>query len=200
MAGSDGGDHVSVFRLELVPSDGPHERHPDDFYATPGWAVRAILPYLPHVSAFDPCAGDGAIVAEMCDAGWSCAGVELDFVRASVALDKRGVEIVCGDGLARISDPDVALPLVVMNPPYRCADEWVRKAVNYGRTVAALLRLNFLGTQGRAELFAAVGIPDTYVLSKRPSFLANGATEATEYAWFVWGPGRGGRIQRLEVP
>ena len=32
-----------------------------DFYATPAWCTRAILPHLPVTSVLDPCAGDGAI-------------------------------------------------------------------------------------------------------------------------------------------
>jgi hypothetical protein len=38
---------------------------------------------------------------------------------------------------------------------------------------------------------------DVYVLSKRPSFSGNGKTDATAYAWFLFGPGRGGRWQVL---
>jgi hypothetical protein len=36
------------------------------------------------------------------------------------------------------------------------------------------------------------------VLPKRPSF-TGGGTDATEYAWMVWGPTRTGRLRILEV-
>ncbi len=66
------------------------------------------------------------------------------------------------------------------------------------RTVAALLRLGFLASATRKNLFATVGIPDVYVLAHRPSFTGNGKTDGADYAWCVWGPGLGGRVQRLE--
>ncbi len=41
---------------------------------------------------------------------------------------------------------------------------------------------------------------DVFVLSRRPSFLGNGMTDSSAYAWFVWGPGRGGRWSLLKTP
>lgn len=187
MAGSDGGDDVSA-------PENVHVRHPDDFYATPAWVTRAVLPLLPAGPCVDPCAGDGAIVEEIAKSGRQAEGVELDPIRALKCS-----RVVQGDGLERLAGYPNDWH-VVMNPPYKAAEEWVRAAVQPGRTVAALLRLGFLASSGRAGLFVAVGIPDVYVLSRRPSFTGNGKTDGTDYAWFVWGPGRGGRIQRLEVP
>lgn len=39
---------------------------------------------------------------------------------------------------------------------------------------------------------------DVFVLPRRPSF-TGGGTDATEYAWFVWGPGRGNRWYVLTI-
>ncbi len=177
-------------------ADG-HVRHPEDFYATPPWVVDAILPHLPDGVACDPCAGDGAIVAAIVGAGRHCYGIEISAERVVDARAKRGVTLTHGDGLTgheRFKDP-----LIVMNPPYKAAEEWVRAMVQPGRTVAALLRLGFLASASRKALFAEAGMPDVYVLSKRPSF-TGGGTDSADYAWMVWGPGRVGRVQRLEVP
>jgi hypothetical protein len=64
-------------------------------------------------------------------------------------------------------------------------------------TAAFLLRLNWLGGQARAAWHRANPC-DVYVLPRRPSFTGKG-TDATEYAWMVWGTGRGGRWSVLEV-
>ena len=43
-------------------------RHADDFYSTPAWATRAILPHLRPVqsrSVLEPACGDGAIAKEL---------------------------------------------------------------------------------------------------------------------------------------
>ena len=49
------------------------ERNPRDFYRTPESAVLPSLPHLPPKTTFDePCAGDGALVDILNDAGHFC--------------------------------------------------------------------------------------------------------------------------------
>lgn len=81
--------------------------------------------------------------------------------------------------------------LIITNPPYSIAEEYVHKALgqleSYGQLVL-LLRLGFLESIGRWErLWAIAGMRPTsvYVLCRRPSFTGQG-TDATAYAWFVW--------------
>lgn len=66
--------------------------------------------------------------------------------------------------------------------------------------MAILLRLNFLGTEGRSA-FMREHAPDVYVLPNRPSFTGT-KTDSIEYVWFVW-PGarrrRSGKMQVLDV-
>jgi hypothetical protein len=173
------------------------ERLPDDFYQTPAWCVRAILPHLTGVSAvLDPCCGNGAILDVVADE-WKCitTGIELDPVREVNHLATRG------DAL-RMRWPEAT---VITNPPYSLAFEFVCKSIFTDddpplvsrRESAFLLRLNWLGSMKRYA-FHRIMPADLYVLPRRPSF-AHGGTDATEYAWFVWGPHRGGRWQILEV-
>lgn len=160
-----------------------------DFYETPTPAVEAILPYLPcAVDVLDPCAGRGAIlsVLEKRGIGPSVRGFEIDpshGPRANVGLR---------DALALDSWGGPAL--VVMNPPFVLALEFVERAlveVRRGGTVAALLRLGFLESAKRVA-FHGAHPSDVYVLARRPSF-TGGRTDNAAYAWFLWGPGRGGR-------
>lgn len=49
------------------------ERVPRDFYPTPREAVLPLLPHLTHGDSFiEPCAGDGALVYHLEEAGMSC--------------------------------------------------------------------------------------------------------------------------------
>lgn len=172
-----------------------------DFYETPAWCVRALLPHLPACSrVLDPCVGKGAILSAL---GWPPRswGIELDPALAAVASES--CPVVVRDALA--PDPwllDVAegnAQLVVMNPPYLFAEDFVERAlaeVAPGGTVAALLRLGFLEGQARAS-FHREHPADVLVLSRRPSFTRRG-TDASAYGWFVYGPGRGGRWQLLD--
>ncbi len=175
-------------------------RHPDDFYATPPWVTRAILPHLPRVSVvLDPCCGEGAILDVFAERGAGggvvdLRGIELDATRALAA--RSGASVVCADALAMRWRP---AQLVVMNPPFSLASEFVAKALTdgCGVTVAAFLRLAFMESQGRAD-FHRKHPSDVYVLSQRPSFTPDGKTDQWAYGWFVWGPGRGGRWSILD--
>ena len=78
-----------------------------------------------------------------------------------------------------------------MNPPYRQAADFVRKALECSESdakVCALLRLNFLGSSRKRIDLVGPGscLKAVHVLSRRPSFTGDGKTDACEYAWFVW--------------
>jgi len=182
-------------------------RDPNDFYGTPEWCVRALFKHIIPWAAqsgemvVEPSAGDGAIVRAMLNVGIGArriAAVEQDG-RHHQALADLGVCVVGGDTLS-LTYSNVGL--VVMNPPYRKAREHVEHALQqvYGKagTVAALLRLGFLGSKRRIS-FWKQHPADVFVLPERPSFTTDGKTDASEYAWFVWGPGRGGKWQVLDL-
>lgn len=170
-----------------------------DFFATPAWCVRAILAHIPSGDVLDPCAGDGSILAtvnyEHPDGRQN--GYELDPVRASVARE-RGLGIETRDALAveawRSAD------VILMNPPFRLAEEFVRRALAEARSntwVVALLRLNWLAGMKRAK-FHRDHPSNVYVLPRRPSFTGKG-TDACDYGWFVWRRYSGGQWQILAV-
>jgi hypothetical protein len=107
----------------------------------------------------------------------------------------------CGDALSGELDSEWYQPdTVIMNPPFSLGLSFVEYALSHtrrGATIVALLRLAFLEGQGRAELHRKHP-SDVYVLPKRPSFTGKG-TDSSAYGWFVWGPGRGGRWQVLDI-
>lgn len=223
------------------------ERQADDFYATPYWVTRAILPKLRPNAVLDPFAGEGAIL-DVVQSTWGSRtlGIELDLGRQVIANKKHTVWH--GDSLQDKWDltPFQYIPSVVTNPAYCIAMEAILRALKYASTIdvheraelAFLLRINFLGAQKRAE-FHKKHPADVYVLPRRPNFvlaiackppkgcgwadvipynpdgtlcrprpekcpscngsLSASSSDATEYAWFVWGPGRGGRWEILDV-
>lgn len=163
-----------------------------DLYETPEWVTRAIVHELPPACtpALDPCAGRGAILRVLRNEGYHVHGIELD---PGCAREVHGLKIGCAVGDALVNDW-VSPPLVVMNPPFNRAAEFVHRALMqraHGGSVFALLRLGFLESKARRE-FHEAHPSDVFVLAKRPSFV-NGRTDASAYAWFAWGPGRGGR-------
>jgi hypothetical protein len=188
-------------------------REKDDFYETPEWCTRAILPHLaplPDVMhmVLEPAAGNGAIARVLLGSGPVLPNrlvmIEVDDARAaecSAVGDCHAADFlewarrpIIGDACFDCFD------LVITNPPYRLAVEFVRASLGLirpGGEVAMLLRLNWLASQRRAA-FHRTHPSDVYVLPRRPSFV-RGTTDATDYGWFVWGPGRGNRWSILDL-
>lgn len=48
------------------------DRKPRDFYPTPKAAVAPLIPHLGRVRFVEPCAGDGALIDHLSDAGLTC--------------------------------------------------------------------------------------------------------------------------------
>jgi hypothetical protein len=184
-------------------------RNKDDFYETPEWCTRAILPHLKPGPVLDPCCGEGAILDVVNDE-WALAGnqrvtvdtigIEIDRARWATAT-RTGHHVFHRDALAPEKwDLPHTKCQVITNPPYSLAMEFILRAAievpNQDR--AFLLRLNFLGSQKRAKWLRG-NTPDVFVLPKRPSFTPDKKTDATEYAWMIWGPGRRGVVKILEI-
>lgn len=169
----------------------------DDYYRTPDWATRLILPHLHWFAVktvLDPAAGDGAIMNVVrsyalttrhipSDIVHGVQGIEIDDHRASRSLSR------CEDALrADWERPDI----VIANPPYSLALEFCEKAlaeVRPGGDVAVLLRLAMICGQERRE-FWQNHKADMYPLAKRPSF--------TDY--LRWNKAMGGSACKQHVP
>lgn len=158
-------------------------RRKDDHYVTPAWCVEALWPVLGAFgTCLDPCAGEGRILLTLQERASSPVyrGIEIDEERATICATQNGIGCVVGDALTvrgrECSDPWTVpgtyqpYDLIVMNPPYSLALEFVQAALaSKAKEVAVLLRLNFLGSQERAK-FWRENPCDVYVLPKRPSF------------------------------
>jgi hypothetical protein len=152
---------------------------PNDFYPTPPHATRALLAVEQFGSTvWEPACGDGAISRVLRAEGYRVISSDLvnrgygevaDFFRS-----RRNVESI------------------VTNPPYKLAEEFVRRALDVTSfKVAMLLRLSFLESQGRYSLFQETPLESVYVFSRRLSLhrgmiVTGRSTGAFPYAWYVW--------------
>lgn len=83
---------------------------------------------------------------------------------------------------------------IVTNPPYKYAQEFVEYALNKvdeGRKVCMFLKVLFLESQSRKELFTQHPPRTIYISSSRINCAKNGDfktynSSAIAYAWFVW--------------
>lgn len=163
------------------------ERMPQDFYETPAWCVHRLFEVInPSTDAriLEPCAGTGAIIEAAPHLNWHA--IEIDRQRVG-QIPLSQMRVIKGDFLKM--DVPEGFDWVVTNPPYSQAEAFISKCLSIATNVVMLLRLNFLGSQHRCEMFHHMwGVPAVYVLPNRPSFIG-GKTDATEYAWFHWHKG-----------
>lgn len=170
-------------------------RRKNDFYETPAWVVDAILPWLPLDSAhlvLDAGSGRGVIAAAIAakHPKLEIIGVEKqpELVAEARQLGLYAAEFVEGD-FEKWEPPTGSPDVIIMNPPYSRALEFVKRAmaiVKRGGTIAALLRAGFVESKQRYD-FHIKHRSDFHPLSTRPSF-TGGGTDMAAYAWFVWGP------------
>ena len=89
---------------------------------------------------------------------------------------------------------------IITNPPYKFAKEFVEHAlslVDDGHKVAMFLKLTFLESKSRKELFKKYPFKTLYVSSSRLQCAKNGDFEtcnkgtgtAIAYGWYVWEKG-----------
>lgn len=87
-------------------------------------------------------------------------------------------------------------PLIIGNPPYSKAQEFIEKSLSLlapDSYLIQFLRLGFAGSQKRASFFRSFPPYHIRIFSKRPSFTGNGKTDrGQEYALFVWKSAKGG--------
>ncbi|MCZ7595646.1 MAG: hypothetical protein M5U16_12670 [Hyphomicrobium sp.] len=154
--------------------DGP------DFFPTPAWATYALLDNEPFRGGIWECAcGDGAMARILETASRKVISSDL----YDRGFGESGHNFI---GSRRTADN------IVTNPPYNCAEAFVKTgAVQAKRKFALLLRLAFLEGANRSNtIFSKLPPARVWVFSERITFYPKGAerkgTGTTAYAWFVW--------------
>lgn len=169
-----------------------------DFYPTPSCMVRKILDeglFMPHrdkssLSILDPCCGRYAIGNVLREYGYD-----------------RITETDLMYGYDFLSDEPSALrhwDVVVMNPPFKLFDQFVRKALSFADTVWCIGKLNFFGAHSRNvdglwKDLAWVYPFDRMIAFDKPE--TDGLVECGMMVtgWFVWEKGHAEGFPRVRV-
>lgn len=192
-----------------------------DFYVTPEQPIKDFLnKFLSIEKGFnnmtailDPSAGGNEKYDMPYPKVLKEIGFDLIFTMDIREDSKAGYK---GDYL--ISNQNFTPEIVITNPPFNLAVDFVKKAlqdVSDGGFVIMFLRLNFLGTQGRYDFWQENLPKYCFVHSERPSFFPEditlpvfnkkknewedktykkGSTDSCEYAHFVWQKGYEGKF------
>ena len=186
--------------MVLSATNRSNVRRPQDFYSTPLDSILPVLDYLDipdKAEILDPCGGHGSIIKalinykimkkinECKDCDWQIDTVEIREEEEEI------LSTICRT--AKIGDflkSDMGkYDLVISNPPYSLAQEFIDKGLeclNENGKLVYLLRTNFLESKKRFQWWQDKLPSGIYVLHARPSFTGSGKTDATSYAWFVW--------------
>lgn len=182
-----------------------------EFYPTPREAIESLIDSpliaLPGGHWIDPCVGSGRIPsvinAARSDIDWTLAEIDNRHAPAlrSVVRDGRDVLLPFGDFVTSPWPCVDRAAVLVMNPPFSHALDFVRAGFSRAEIVVMLQRTNWIAPT-RADWLRR-HMPDVYQLPKRPSFTGDGKTDAAEYSWFVWPtrePRRCGVVAMLDNP
>ena len=152
-----------------------YKRIKDDNYPTPSWVTQAVIPHLPKPPCliWEPAAGSGKIVNVLTAAGYT---VDATDIRIASGLDFLDVpKGKCCD-------------VILTNPPYSLAEEFILHALALAPYVAMLLRTDFDHAKTRYNLFAnCSAFAKKVVLTKRIRWI-EGSTGSPSYnhAWYLW--------------
>ena len=180
--------------MPIITTDKPlRKRSRSDFYPTPHGMAQAALDLLPEDFSprfiFDPGHGTG-VWGQAVRKKWGeevfLSGIDIMEFSApdiyDVTLTGDYLSINCGD-----------YNLIVGNPPFSLAEEFIRKSVKSlldGGYVMFLLRLSFLESQKRGLGLYKEFMPwQVITSSRRPSFTGNGRTDSDGYGIFIWKKG-----------
>jgi hypothetical protein len=156
-----------------------------DCYETPPEAVHALLraERIPHV-VWEPAAGGGAIVRVLRAAGHQV--IASDIVDYGCPDSTAGVDFM----LAHTAPRDAEV--VVTNPPFRLAAEFVGHALTLVPLVIMLLRLAFLVSERRSPILDRGMLARVHTFKRRLPMMHRAgwtgprASSSIAFGWFVW--------------
>ena len=184
------GDSNSVFKTLGASSHGNEDRHKEDYYATEPKATELLLELETfNNDILEPACGEGHMSEVLINAGYNVSSYDL----IDRGYGEGVLDFLSGDIQSWHGD-------IITNPPYKFAKQFVEKSLDIipeGNKVAMFLKLLFLESKGRKELFINNPPKVVYVSSARLNCAKNGDFKkmkdggggAQAYAWYIWEKG-----------
>jgi len=183
------GNGNSIYKTLGATSHTNEVREENDYYATEPKAAELLLELETFSdSIWEPACGQGHLSEVFVNKGYTVTSTDL----INRGYGESGVDFLKTD--YQFSGD------IITNPPYKYAKEFVEKALDAipdGNKVAMFLKLQFMESKGRKQLFTATPPKSVYVSSSRLTCAKNGDFEKMErgggsavaYGWFIWEKG-----------
>lgn len=177
---------ASVFSCLGASNHAKEERQIVDFYATEPKAVFELLEREKFSeTVLEPCVGMGHIAEVLKKKGYKVISQDI--------VDRGYADTVLKDFMLQNENHYD----IITNPPYVIAKDMVEHALSIspeGTKIAMFLKLTFLESQSRKELFEKNPFKILYVHSQRRSCAKMGdfekyPTSAIAYGWYIWEKG-----------
>jgi hypothetical protein len=166
---------VSLNSITRIVGSGNPNREKDDFYATPNWAIDALLDRETFSGEiWEPACGDGAICERLKTYGYNNI--------YATDLINRGY----GDGHFDFLNSNRKTDNIITNPPFKLGTKFTLHALNLANDrVVIFNKLTFLeGKERRDKLFSLNMLKTVYVFGERVGF--NGGGGMLAFAWYVF--------------
>lgn len=178
------GDTNSVFATLGASNHIEEEREGHDYYATDPKAMELLLEMERfNNNIWESACGEGHLSEVLVKNGYNVKSTDLidrGYGTGGVDFLKDEFEIFNGD--------------IITNPPYKYAKQFIEKSLSIipkGNRVAMFLKLTFMESKGRKQMFIDNPPKVIYVSSSRLLCVKNGdfskkESSAVAYAWYIW--------------
>jgi hypothetical protein len=164
------------------------ERKPSDFYPTPYDVTESLMPVIQVLvdqggKIWEPCSGNMDMTRVLEWHGYEVTSTDIRETGQGIG----GFDFLNDDPEEKWGwIPEV--DMIVMNPPFSLAAEFILRALRYTPTVACLMKIDYWNAIGRLPLWQA-NMPKLFLpLTWRPAFLQKerGNSPLMNCAWCVW--------------
>lgn len=178
------GDTNSVFATLGASNHIEEQRERHDYYATEPKAMELLLELEQfNNNIWESACGEGHLSEVLVKNGYNVKSTDLidrGYGIGGVDFLKDEFEIFNGD--------------IITNPPYKYAKQFIEKSLSIipkGNRVAMFLKLTFMESKGRKQMFIDNPPKVIYVSSSRLLCVKNGdfskkESSAVAYAWYIW--------------
>lgn len=178
-----------TFAKAITQSYKKWERKPSDLYPTPVDGTESLIPVLKELGVkriWEPACGDGRLARVLEWHGFEVVATDL---REYPGYGVGGLDFLNENPLEKWGWDIGEIDMIVTNPPFSLAEEFIRKALSITPKAAMLLKQTYWNVGGRSTGLWLDHMPDLELkLTWRLAFLAKerGNSPLMDCMWNVW--------------